>query len=101
MAVGCWFEKAGRRSPDEKNWFLFKEKDKFAKPDSDIEADEPLSVTTGRDLEEIAADSDRVWGPKGEIKKRKQSVKKRAAKLAARPSANGKPKKIKVPKPLG
>src|SRR3954452_21661282 len=67
---GRWMlvRKGGRRAPDEKNWFLFKEKDEFARPGSDIEADEPLSVTTGRDLEEIAADSDRVWGLKGEVK---------------------------------
>src|SRR4051812_41109352 len=68
---GRWMlvRKGGKRSTD-KNWFLFKEKDEYAAPDSDIGADEPLSVTTGRSLDEIAADADRVWGPNGEVKRR-------------------------------
>ena len=53
--------------PDERHWFLFKERDEFAKPAVDIVAKQPLSVTTGRDLNEIAEQATRVWGPDGEV----------------------------------
>jgi hypothetical protein len=62
--------KGGKRDHSEKSWFLIKEKDEYAEPGSDVGAEEPLSVTSGRDLEEIAVDADREWGPNGEIKKR-------------------------------
>src|SRR5688500_17715389 len=41
---GRWMlvRKGGKRAPEEKNWFLFKEKDKFAKPGSDIGKSKPL-----------------------------------------------------------
>ncbi len=50
------------------NWLLIKERDEAAAPQSGdaIVADNPLSVVTGRALDEIAADRDRVWGPNGE-----------------------------------
>jgi bifunctional non-homologous end joining protein LigD len=70
---GRWMlvRKGGKRGDEaEKNWFLFKEKDEYARSDSDIGAEEPLSVTTGRDLDEIAAAADRVWGRNGEVKSR-------------------------------
>lgn len=78
---GRWMlvRRGGKRGdPDEKHWFLFKERDEFADAESDVAADLPLSVTTGRDLDEIAAAADRVWGPKGEAKDRKpvRTVKK-------------------------
>jgi bifunctional non-homologous end joining protein LigD len=48
---------------DERHWLLFKERDDEAKPSDrgDILDEEPLSVWTGRDLDEIAADRDWVW----------------------------------------
>ena len=56
---------AGRR---DENWLLIKERDAAALPQSAdaVVADNPRSVATGRALEEIAADRDRVWGPNGE-----------------------------------
>ncbi|HEY3911481.1 MAG TPA: DNA ligase D [Stellaceae bacterium] len=50
------------------NWLLIKERDEAAAPQSGdaVVADNPLSVATGRGLDEIAADRDRVWGPNGE-----------------------------------
>ncbi|HEV2099404.1 MAG TPA: DNA ligase D [Stellaceae bacterium] len=56
---------AGRRG---ENWLLIKERDPAAVPQSAdaIVADNPRSVVTGRALEDIAADRDRVWGPNGE-----------------------------------
>ena len=57
---------AGRRG---ENWLLIKERDAAAVPQSAdaIVADNPRCVATGRALEEIAADRDRVWGPNGEV----------------------------------
>ncbi|MGH7032052.1 MAG: DNA ligase D, partial [Stellaceae bacterium] len=50
------------------NWLLIKERDEAAAPRSGdaVVADNPLSVATGRGLDEIAAERDRVWGPNGE-----------------------------------
>ena len=47
----------------ENAWFLIKEKDEYAKPESAgaIVEEEPDSVASGRSLDEIAADADRVW----------------------------------------
>ena len=48
---------------DAKSWLLIKEKDEFARPSSEwsVVDERPESVTTGRTLEEIARDKDRVW----------------------------------------
>lgn len=65
---GGWMlvRKGGSRTDNqtEKTWFLIKERDDYARSSEqgDILEEEPLSVTTGRDLDEIAADQDRVWG---------------------------------------
>ena len=63
--------KAAPRKPgDHENWLLIKERDEEADPGSDaaIVADNPLSVATGRSMEAIAADRDRVWDSnRGEI----------------------------------
>ena len=44
-------------------WLLIKEDDEFARPASDVAIveDQAASVASGRTLEEIAADADRVW----------------------------------------
>jgi bifunctional non-homologous end joining protein LigD len=49
---------------DQKQWLLFKERDEDAKPASkgDVLEELPLSVSTGRSLDDIAADRDWVWG---------------------------------------
>ena len=47
----------------DKAWLLFKERDQYARPadEASIVDDEPASVASGRTLEEIARDADRVW----------------------------------------
>jgi bifunctional non-homologous end joining protein LigD len=70
---GAWMlvRKGGRSAePHERTWFLFKERDEFARPGESVTEDMPLSVSTGRDLADIAAESDRVWGPAGEVRKK-------------------------------
>jgi bifunctional non-homologous end joining protein LigD len=61
---GKWMivRRGGKKGdPGERHWFLFKERDEFANPGEKITESQPLSVATGRDLEEIAQQSDRVW----------------------------------------
>jgi len=78
----------GRDARDsEKTWLLIKEKDEFVRPGYDVTAARPESVTTGRSLEEIAADRDRIWDSGvGEVKVEKAKVKKAARKKAVDPS---------------
>jgi bifunctional non-homologous end joining protein LigD len=66
------------------NWLLIKERDADAVPDSGnaLVADNPLSVATGRSMEAIASDRDRVWDSgKGEVAgdAKPKPAKKRAA----------------------
>ena len=51
------------RNDDERSWLLIKERDKFVRPEAEYDVVEarPESVTTGRELGEIAAAGDRVW----------------------------------------
>jgi bifunctional non-homologous end joining protein LigD len=61
---GGWMLVRRSRSTNGKGneWFLFKERDDEARTDGrQIVEDQPLSVTSGRDLEQIAADQDNVW----------------------------------------
>jgi bifunctional non-homologous end joining protein LigD len=61
---GRWMlvRRGGKRAtPDERHWFLFKEKDGFADSSVDITETMPLSVTSKRDLDKIARQAKRVW----------------------------------------
>ena len=55
-----------RANPAKPQWLLFKERDEEAKPEAkgDILVKEPLSVASGRSVEEIAAERDWVWNSK-------------------------------------
>ena len=84
---GAWMlvRKGGRKAGEgERAWFLFKERDKFARPGKSITEEKPLSVSTGRDLDEIAAQSDRVWRPGGEVKQNNREATRAPAKRANR-----------------
>ncbi|MEO8180289.1 MAG: DNA ligase D, partial [Deltaproteobacteria bacterium] len=73
--------KRSKGKADERQWLLFKSNDAAARPGSDagILEEQPLSVTTGRDLASIAADPDHVWTSKA------VQTRKRAARAAERP----------------
>src|SRR5437879_1418037 len=64
------------------NWLLIKERDPVAAPGSGdaLVADNPLSVATGRSMEAIAAERDRVWDSQhgGEITEAPKQAKKSA-----------------------
>lgn len=53
----------GRYGSDGKAWLLIKEDDEYAQParEGPVVDEHPLSVASGRSIEEIAADKDRVW----------------------------------------
>ena len=52
----------GKYDGEKKSWLLIKEDDEYARRGDPLIIDErPESVTSGRTLEEIAADPDRVW----------------------------------------
>jgi bifunctional non-homologous end joining protein LigD len=93
---GVWMlvRKGGRKAEErERRWFLFKERDEFARPGGSVAEEMPLSVTTGRDLDEIAAQSDRVWGRGGEARqdKRRSNTKPATAATTARQRRGKKP----------
>lgn len=59
------------------NWLLIKEKDKYAREESDeaITDEKPDSTASGRTMEEIAAKSNRVWSStEGEVKRPRGEV---------------------------
>lgn len=57
-------------------WLLFKLSDDEAQPESKFRVadEEPLSVVSGRDLDEIAAAKDRVWQSNGKGSQRRSKV---------------------------
>lgn len=114
---------AGRRDQDEdrENWLLIKERDEHARPAAKYDVREalPLSVATGRSLEEIAGQADQVWEsnraqPSGNGRKRKsrsspasrsfakatKSKKAAPAKLQVDPAAVKAARKAKLPEPF-
>ena len=54
---------AGGHGADDRSWLLVKDRDAHARPEAEWSVTEsrPESVVTGRDLDAIAAASDRVW----------------------------------------
>jgi bifunctional non-homologous end joining protein LigD len=55
---GSWvLVRIKRGDPEKPQWLLIKHQDKFARPGSDIVAEETTSVTTGRSMEAIASNS--------------------------------------------
>ena len=76
----------GKYGSDKDNvWFLLKESDDYARPESDgaIVEEAPNSVASGRTLDEIAEDPDRVWHSDKSVKENVKSgaVKKKKPKL--------------------
>lgn len=67
---GGWsLVRMGNKSDDNsRNWLLVKEKDDEADRDANVTEDEPLSVLSGRTVEEISKDRDRTWQGNGAAK---------------------------------
>lgn len=85
---------------DKQNWLLFKENDDIAVPGSGdaVVTEYPASVATGRTIEEIAADPDRVWQSNREEKIDKKAakapVKAKAKALKSQTASSVEPSKI-------
>ena len=69
---GSWalVRMGGNAGDDGKNWLLIKHDDKAARPGEEhkLLAKKAKSVLTDRDMDQIAADADRVWTSNGESK---------------------------------
>ena len=94
--TGLWHLVRMAPKPREKQpaWLLFKSEDAAARTADapDILAEMPRSVTTGRTMEEIARDQDRVWSPgQGEITRKPASRKRRKPVLNPADLPNAKP----------
>jgi bifunctional non-homologous end joining protein LigD len=78
-----------RSAKDDRKWLLFKEKDEEAQPASegDVTTEEPLSAATGRTMEEIARDEDRVWNSKPKTHSKSKSIAAAATATPARTAA--------------
>lgn len=68
-----------------KSWLLMKSKDASAKPgsDSQLVEEQPNSTQSGRTVEEVAVDPDRVWHSDRDVKDQAPAKKKRTARKAA------------------
>ncbi len=68
----------GSSEKDQRRWLLFKERDDEAKSqeDGDVVEESPLSVASGRTLEEIKADRDHVWGSDGKASGKRSGTSK-------------------------
>lgn len=92
---GGWHLVRSRRGEEgeKEQWLLFKDDDDQARPESAgrVTEDEALSVTTGRSIEEIAADADATWNsnrpPKPKPFADAVAKAKRAVKAVAKPAA--------------
>ncbi len=73
-----------RTKAGEKSWLLFKGRDEEANETGDITIDRPESVMTGRTLEQVAHDADRVWHSNRAATPTVQQ--QRAARIAAKSS---------------
>ena len=91
---GSWalVRMGGKAGADGKNWLLIKHDDRSAKAtaDFDIREQKPRSVLSRRTMEQIAADTDRVWRS-GKSKRQRLATAKTAQPQATKPKASAKP----------
>ncbi|HEU4582990.1 MAG TPA: DNA ligase D [Polyangiaceae bacterium] len=87
----------------ERKWLLFKSNDAAARPGSDAEllASQPLSVASGRDIAEIAADPDHVWTSKAahNVAKARRAARSSAVASEPAPSLEGRAGVERAPLP--
>jgi bifunctional non-homologous end joining protein LigD len=78
---GKWHLVRTRPQGKQESWLLFKSRDEAANENVDIVETRPESVISGRTLDEIAADADRVW--QSNHPHEPTLLEKRAARIAA------------------
>jgi bifunctional non-homologous end joining protein LigD len=90
---------------DRRQWLLFKERDEDARPmsDGDVLEEEPLSVVTGRNMPDIAADQDATWNVHSNGKPKRQTRTARTfsplSSGAEGPGVRGRSRKLSARKP--
>jgi bifunctional non-homologous end joining protein LigD len=70
---GRWHLVRTKPQGTQETWLLFKGRDDFADDDTDIIADKPASVISGRDIAQIAAAPGAVWNSKGVVAEKPSS----------------------------
>jgi len=78
-----------KKGEKQEPWLLMKSEDEAARSpeDPDILEEKPLSVASGRSIEEIAADPERIWSSKPvEAEPKAESPKARARRAVAKPA---------------
>ena len=93
---GAWHLVRSRRGEEgeKEQWLLFKDDDDLARPESEgrVTEDEPLSVKTGRSMEEIAGDADATWhsnrDPKDAVTRKPAAAAKARKPAATSPTAS-------------
>ncbi|HEY5950983.1 MAG TPA: non-homologous end-joining DNA ligase [Kofleriaceae bacterium] len=78
---GKWHLVRTKPQGKQEGWLLFKSRDEAANENVDIVASRPESVITGRTLEQIATDADRVW--RSNRAAEPTAMEKRASRIAA------------------
>lgn len=78
-----------KSSEPSRQWLLFKERDEYAQPEADGDVLEqlPLSVETGRSLDDIAADQDWVWSSSADADAQTKAHRRKTAARAKRRKA--------------
>lgn len=85
---GRWHLVRTKPQGTQESWLLFKGRDEEANEKLDVVTAKPESVLSGRTLDEIAADADRVWQSNRVAEP--TLLEKRAARIAAAGKPNGK-----------
>ncbi|HYV38331.1 MAG TPA: non-homologous end-joining DNA ligase [Gemmataceae bacterium] len=77
---------------DKRQWLLFKERDEEAASadDGDVLEEMPLSVSTGRSMDEIAEDRDWVWGAKAQSNGKHKPSRPRRSRAVKLPQVSSK-----------
>lgn len=101
---GSWalVRMGGRASDGGKNWLLIKHRDAEAKPVGkfDVVKKEPQSVLSGREMDEIASDADRVWNSNGKAAAKSRSkAKTQPARRKPTHRASANPSRAKKARP--
>jgi bifunctional non-homologous end joining protein LigD len=78
---GKWHLVRTKPQGKQEGWLLFKSRDEAANENEDIVASRPESVVTGRTLDQIANDADRVW--RSNRAAEPTAMEKRASRIAA------------------
>jgi bifunctional non-homologous end joining protein LigD len=78
---GKWHLVRTKPQGKQEGWLLFKSRDEAANENEDIVVSRPESVITGRTLDQIAADADRVW--RSNRAAEPSAMEKRASRIAA------------------